>query len=78
MVIQHVVRPHEGFDQTAQALLRLLRNAQRKHPGVPRYLALDIEGHRNAAGEFDDDISELQTQFMAELNPPAGSKREPK
>jgi len=66
-VIYHRVFAHEDFDHTAHVLLRLLRNAQRACPGAPRYLYLDIDGHRNADGGFDEDMFELQSKFMAEF-----------
>jgi len=66
-VIYHRVFAHEDFDHTAHVLLRLLRNAQRTRPGAPRYLYLDIDGHRNADGGFDEDMFELQSKFMAEF-----------
>ena len=64
IVIAHVVSAHEDFDHAAQTLLHLLEDTQRRHPGCPRALYLEIDGHRNAAGEFDHDMFELQTAFM--------------
>jgi hypothetical protein len=64
IVIAHVVSAHEDFDHAAHSLLRLLRDTQRRHPGCPRALYLEIDGHRNAAGKFDRDMLELQTAFM--------------
>ncbi len=65
IIIAHVVFTHEDFDQVALALLRLVRDAQRRHPGCPRALYLEIDGHRNAAGTFDRDMLELQSTFMS-------------
>lgn len=59
IVIAHVVSAHEDFDHAAHTLFRLLRDTQRRHPGCPRALYLEIDGHRNAAGEFDHDMFEL-------------------
>jgi hypothetical protein len=64
IVIAHVVSAHEDFDHAAHALFRLLRDTQSRHPGCPRALCLEIDGHRNAAGEFDRDMIEFQTAFM--------------
>jgi hypothetical protein len=62
--IYHVVYAHETFEQTATTLIDLVRNAQQTHPGTPRWLYLDIEGHRNAQGGFDPDMLELQKEFL--------------
>jgi hypothetical protein len=67
IAIAHRVFPHEDFDQTAHILLKLLRNAQSKFPGAKRSLFLDIDGHRNSNGQFDDDMLDLQTKFMREF-----------
>jgi hypothetical protein len=67
IAIAHRVFPHEDFDQTAHILLKLLRNAQSKFPGAKRSLFLDIDGHRNSNGQFDEDMLELQSKFMREF-----------
>lgn len=67
IAIAHRVFAHEDFDHTAHILLRLLDNAQRKFPGAKRHLYLEIDGHRNSEGGFDDDMLELQSKFMAEF-----------
>ena len=63
----HVVLAHEDFEKSAFNLFRLIRNAQDKCPGQMRILYLDVEGHRNGAGEFDQDMLELQTDFTTEF-----------
>ena len=65
--IAHRVLAHEDFDQTAHKLLKLLNNAQRKFPGAKRSLFLEIDGHRNSNGGFDDEMLELQSKFMQEF-----------
>ena len=67
IVIAHRVHAHEDFNRTAQILLLLLNRAQRQHPGKKRCLFLEIDGHKNSAGEFDHDMFELQTKFMADF-----------
>ena len=67
IAIAHRVFAHEDFDHTANILLQLLNNAQRQFAGAKRHLYLDIDGHRNSAGGFDDDMLELQSKFMAEF-----------
>jgi hypothetical protein len=85
IAIYHRVYVREGFDEAAQTLFRLVREAQRTSPGVERVLYLDIDGHRNEAGGFDSDMFELQQhfvlgfllQFLTEVNMPlaAGVRR---
>ena len=67
IAIAHRVLAHEDFDQTAHILLQLLTNAQRQFPGAKRSLFLEIDGHRNSNGGFDDDMLELQSKFMQEF-----------
>jgi hypothetical protein len=64
IAIYHVVYEHEGFESSAQALLKLVQQAEEKQPGTKRNLYLDIEGHRNHEGGFDADMSELQNEFL--------------
>jgi hypothetical protein len=65
--IYHVVFVLEDFDQTVFHLLLLIQRAQRNYPGQKRNLYLDIEGHRNASGGFDNDMLELQKEFTLGL-----------
>ena len=64
VAIYHLVYAHEGFEESAQILFKLVQKAQRMKPGRKRKLFLDIEGHRNSEGSFDADMSELQTDFL--------------
>lgn len=67
IAIVHRVHAHEDFNRTAQVLLVLLNKAQREYPGRKRCLYLEIDGHRNLEGRFDDDMFELQSKFMEEF-----------
>src|SRR5436309_1176620 len=67
IAIAHRVLAHENFDRTAHILLKLLNNAQRKFPAAKRSLFLEIDGHRNSNGGFDEEILELQSKFMQEF-----------
>lgn len=67
IAIAHRVLAHEDFDDTARILLKLLSDAQLKFLGARRYLYLEIDGHRNSKGGFDEDMLELQTKFMGEF-----------
>ena len=64
VAIYHVVYAHEGFEESAQNLFKLIQEAQQKRPGMKRKLYLDIEGHRNSDGSFDADMSELLQEFL--------------
>lgn len=67
IAIVHRVLAHEDFDDTARILLQLLNDAQRKSPGAKRCLYLEIDGHRNSMGTFDEDMFDLQSKFMADF-----------
>lgn len=86
VAIYHVVYAHEGFEESAQALFKLIQDAQRLQPGKRRKLFLDIEGHRTSEGGFDSDMYELQQkfllgflgQFLSEVHAPLISLKNPK
>jgi hypothetical protein len=42
----------------------LVQEAQKKCPEKKRVLYLDIEGHRNKKGGFNDEMFELQKDFL--------------
>ena len=42
--------------KAAKDLVSLVYAAEKKEPGKPRTLYLDIDGHRNAQGRFDADM----------------------
>jgi hypothetical protein len=64
VALYHVVKGDEGFDDAARMLLGIVQTAAREHPGKPRHLFLDIEGHRNQAGGWDQEMYELQADFL--------------
>jgi len=64
VALYHLVYAYEGFEESAQALFRLVQRAQRVRPGKERKLFLDIEGHRDDEGAFDSDMLELQEHFL--------------
>ena len=63
IALYHRVMRRENFEKAAQDLFKLLVDAQKKVPNKPRTLYLDIDGHRNAEGGFDEDMLELQKEF---------------
>lgn len=64
VALYQIVYAHETFEEAAQALFELVRNAEDKRPGKSRQLFLDIEGHRTEGDSFDDDMRELQLGFL--------------
>lgn len=64
VAIYHVIYEEEGFEESAQNLFELVKQAQSLSPGKKRKLFLDIEGHRNKASGFDSDMLELQKEFL--------------
>lgn len=67
VALYHVVFEDENFEISAQILIDLIRNAEKLNPGQPRRLYLDIEGHRNSKGGFDQDMYELLVNFVTEF-----------
>lgn len=63
VALYHRVMRRENFEKAAKDLVDLLVLAQKKSPGKPRTLYVDIDGHRNAKGGFDQDMLELQKEF---------------
>ena len=63
IALYHRVLPRENFERAAKDLVALVRAAEKKAPGKPRSLYLDIDGHRNEQGGFDADMLELQKEF---------------
>ena len=62
--IRHVVRAEESFEEAAQAVFGMIREAQSRYPDWPRVLYLDIEGHRGSDAGFDDDFVEFQQELL--------------
>lgn len=62
--IYHNVFAHEGFEESANILIELLKSSQQEYPNGKRTLYLDIEGHRNEQKGFDKDMFELQRFFI--------------
>lgn len=63
VALYHRVMRRENFEKATKDLFDLLKTAQVKHPNVDRILYVDIDGHRNSEGGFDNDMFELQKDF---------------
>jgi hypothetical protein len=64
VAIYHNVFSSENFEQSANILFSLIKEAQLNCPNQKRHLYLDIEGHGNTEGGFDSDMFELQNDFI--------------
>jgi hypothetical protein len=64
IAIYHLVFEDESFEVAAQTIAELIVKAQEAEPNQKRCLYLDIEGHRNELGGFDEDMFELQRYFL--------------
>jgi hypothetical protein len=62
--LYHRVFAEEDFEDAAHALFDLVAYTQRTFPGTKRQLFLDIDGHRTPTGAFDEDMFELQRDFL--------------
>jgi hypothetical protein len=75
IAIYHLMKRREGFEETAGMLWVMVCNAARQHPGQPRSLYMDIEGHtargevQNQVGVYDADASEVIHFVRAALGP---------
>lgn len=65
VALYHSVYENEGFNESAEALFKLVKHTIQQFKDKNRVLYLDIEGHRNKAGGFDHDMFELQQNFIA-------------
>jgi hypothetical protein len=68
LAIYHVMRADEDFDDTADILFQLVKSAAASHPGQPRHLYFDVEGHRNTKGGYDGeamDVFEFIIKYLA-------------
>ena len=62
--LYHIVGEKDTFERAAGDLFALIKEAQERFPDWPRLLFLDIEGHLDALGRFEDAFVELQQEFM--------------
>ncbi len=59
-----VVGASQSFEAAASSVFGLIKEAQRRYPGWVRILYVDIEGHRDDHGRFDEDFVEFQQELF--------------
>ncbi|MFI9628541.1 HNH endonuclease [Streptomyces sp. NPDC052042] len=64
IALYHDMRVEEDFTKCATRLFSILKQAAAASPGAPRYLYLDIQGHRNAVGGYDAEALEIIYEFV--------------
>lgn len=62
--LYHIVKEGEEFETAAHDIFDLLSEAQEEFPDWPRVLYLDIEGHVRDDGRLEEDMIELQQEFL--------------
>ena len=62
--LYHIVGEEDAFEQAAHDLFTLVQEAQERFPDWPRLLFLDIRGHLDTLGRFEEAFVELQQEFM--------------
>ncbi|MET9417731.1 hypothetical protein ABZY03_26790 [Streptomyces klenkii] len=64
IALYHDMRVEEDFTKCATRLFSILKKAAAMNPGAPRHLYLDIQGHRDASGDYDADALEIIHEFL--------------
>ncbi len=62
--LYHIVEEGDDFEVAAQDIFSLLKEAQNEFPDWPRVFYLDIEGHVRDDGRLEEDMIELQQEFL--------------
>ena len=62
--LYHIVEEGDDFETAAQDIFSLLQEAQAKFPDWPRVFYLDIAGHARDDGRLEEDMVELQQEFL--------------
>ncbi|WP_371593203.1 HNH endonuclease signature motif containing protein [Streptomyces virginiae] len=64
--IYHDMKVYENFERSALRIFEMVKQAEEMKPGAPRYLYIDIQGHRTSTGAYDHDAFELIHHFALE------------
>jgi hypothetical protein len=62
--LYHIVGADDDFEDAAHDLFDLLSEAQEEFPDWPRVLYIDIENHVRDDGRLEEDMIELQQEFL--------------
>jgi len=62
--IYYVVKADESFEEAANGVFNAVKEAQKRFPDWPRALYIDIFGHERTPGLFEDEMLELQQEFL--------------
>ena len=62
--LYHIVDEDDDFETAAHDLFDLLDEAQEEFPDWPRVLYLDIENHTREDDRLEEDMIELQQEFL--------------
>lgn len=62
--LYHIVEAGDDFETAAHDIFDLVSEAQDEFPDWPRVLYLDIEGHVRDDGRLEEDMIELQQEFL--------------
>jgi hypothetical protein len=62
--LYHIVGAEDDFEMAAHDVFALLKEAQAEFPDWPRVLYLDIEDHVRDDGRLEEDMIELQQEFL--------------
>lgn len=64
IVITYRVKENENFETAASKIYKSIYRIQEQNPDKERTLIVEIEGHRNDQGGYDNDMFELQYEFL--------------
>jgi hypothetical protein len=86
VAIYHDMKVYENFERSAIRIFECTKAAEKRSPGAPRFLYIDIQGHRNEAGGYDHDALELIQDFalgflgdyLTEIHTPLYGARNPR
>lgn len=63
VVLEHRMLENANFDLTSHMIISSLKSTQKKFPFRSRILVIEVEGHRNDKGGFDNDAYEIIFEF---------------
>lgn len=70
ILLYHDMRVEEDFEMCARRIFEVVKSAAEKYPRKPRFLWLEVQGHRNDLGGFDHDSYELMSNFILKFLSP--------